>query len=91
MRTIWKYALSDMRNDVLMPQGGTVRHVAIQGGRPTLWAEVDSDAPMTMRHFRVFGTGFQLPRDMGYSNDYIGTVHENGLVWHVYEQIGVLA
>lgn len=89
MRTIWKFPLKGSHPRVKMPVGAQVLTVQMQGDMPCLWAEVDDTAPKEMRHFVVFGTGWNLPREMGYSDVYIGTVQDASLVWHVYELTGV--
>ena len=49
-----------------------------------IWAEVDTEAHMEMREFRVVGTGNPMPGDCG---TFVGTVITNDgfLVWHVFE------
>lgn len=86
MRSIWKYDLNSIVNDVAMPKGATVRHVDRKGGRAdvfaSLWVEVDTDAPLEGRTFVIAGTGQQL-----HAGTYVGTVLDGSLelVWHVFE------
>ena len=86
MRTIWKYAVDD--GPVSMPSGARILSVQVQRGDLTLWAEVDSDAPAEIRRFRVYGTGHELPRGLGYQDSHIATVQDEPFVWHVYEEHG---
>ena len=88
-RSIWKFKLDASQVSRFMPVGAKVLTAQMQGGVVTLWADVDPDAQQEERHFRVFGTGWNMPREMGYSDVYIGTVQDGDFVWHVYELTGV--
>lgn len=85
MTTVWKY-----QHDLLdggdfatfeMPEGAEVRHVGMQDGLVTLWAEVDAAAWSTPRTFVIGGTGHQIPEGARY----VGTVHDGPFVWHIFE------
>lgn len=80
--TIYKYPLQlkSGAQEVSMPDGAEILHVADQGGHPTIWALVDTEAKEVVRAFGVFGTGHPCP-----DHDYIGTAHANGFVWHIFE------
>lgn len=80
MKTIWKFPL--MKGDIDMPVGARILDVQIQGGIPTLWAAVDSEAPTEKRHFYVVPTGGDNYND---THDYIGTLQQHGFVMHVFE------
>jgi len=89
MRTIWKYDVPvDARLSVMMPRGGKVIAVQMQGDTPCLWAIVDSDEPVEQRRFMVFGTGHMLPDS---PIVHLGTfqVNDGGrpLVFHVFEVV----
>jgi hypothetical protein len=61
-------------------------HVANGGALDEVefWAEYTEGAPMTERHFQVFGTGQPLPRNARW----VGTCQRvAGLIWHLYELI----
>lgn len=84
-KSVWKYEI--IPSDVIrieMPVDAKVLFVAVQYDRPCLWAEVDVDAPIETREFRVYGTGHRLPDDPG---RYLGTfiMNQGTLVFHVYE------
>lgn len=89
-RTIWKFPFDvDDRVGIDMPKGAKLLAVQLQGDTPCLWAEVDPGAKKESRLFAVFGTGNQMPREMGYSDVYVGTFQEGPFVWHLYELTGV--
>ena len=96
MLTIHKYVFADDRRTdgiidfapkvneftIQLPQGAVVRHVAMQGSVICLWAEVDTEQPMEPQRIFKIGTGAPVPIEaMHY---YIGTVFQNGFVWHLY-------
>lgn len=82
MRAIYKYTIplaGEVRIGMLA--GAVPRHVCEQRGTICVWAEVDTEAGMVDRTFYVVGTGHPLPVGMAY----IGTVHLNELVFHIYD------
>lgn len=83
LQQIWKFPLAmydDGSADVEMPADARVLHVGAQGRTICLWAMVSPDAERITRKFRVVGTGWPIAK-MG---RYIGTVHVDGYVWHVF-------
>lgn len=91
MHTIWKYDLSPGNLEVQMPRGAKLRHVGNQNEILTLWAQVDTEAPLVTRLLPVHGTGHQihtlnrgdgpeLPRYVGSALMYNGM-----LVLHVFD------
>ena len=90
---IWRFELPITdRPRIEMPRGARVLPAPPNvRNRDTIefWSEVDPDAPMEVREFRVVGTGNPMPDDCG---PFIGTVitHVGMFVWHVYEA-GVVA
>jgi hypothetical protein len=83
-RTIWKYALSPRGIGISMPVGAKVLTAREQNDAICIWAEVDPEAEKVLRHFRIYGTGHDMPDDPG---TYIGTTSFRGgaLIFHVYE------
>ena len=81
-RTIWKFtiALTD-EPSVQMPEGAEVIHFDNQDGTPTIWAVVDPDAPLEVRHFSLRGTGHR----MNGAGRHIGTAFQGPFVWHLFE------
>jgi len=83
MRTVWKFplAITDSLQTIDMPIGSLIVKAGSQGGQITLWAEVNTEADLRPRVFRVHGTGHEIDHGV----DYIGTVPIQSFVWHVYE------
>ena len=83
MKTIWKFPLPNSDTVTIeMPSGAVVLTVQRQDYRPCIWAEVDTEAPMEARKFRVYGTG--TPH-LETGERYVGTWHSQAFVWHLYE------
>jgi len=94
MRTIHRYELPITDRPVInmpvtarvlpAPSWARTRPVS----RIEIWAEVDTDELLAPRHFRIVGTGNQMPDDCG---RFVGTVitHGGTYVWHVYELLMV--
>lgn len=89
MNVIYKYKLDPTWRKIDMPKCAKILHVGEQFNEVCIWAEVDTDNAMETRTFEVFGTGHQIPYDIGASRNYVGTVMLDGgsLVFHVYERI----
>ena len=85
MRKIWKFPAPFPNGNIVMPKGAKVLTLQMQDGVPTLWAEVDPDAPDEIHHLVTYGTGH--PVDPG-AGSYIGTYQSPPFVWHVYDASG---
>jgi hypothetical protein len=85
MKTIYKYALP-IQNEVTLevPGHGQVLLVDEQHGSLTLWMEVDTDAPLKSRTFRIRGTGHPLGKSEG--DFHVGSAKVGEFVWHVYSR-----
>lgn len=86
MKTIWKYEMERIHEQVVnLPAGAVPLSVQMQRGRYCLWALVDSDHGRETEACRVVmhGTGRALPEDPG---QYLGTIQDflHGLVVHVF-------
>ena len=84
MRTVYKYPFFGSPGNtvyIALPEGAEIVRFALQDRTPTMWAIVDSDKPFVQRLFSVIGTGWAIP-DGG---RYLGTVEDQGLVWHGFE------
>jgi hypothetical protein len=82
VKTIWKYPLAP-EVTLEMPLGAKVLCVHLQHADVCLWALVDSsETRREKRYFAAFGTGHELPLDPG---EYIGTVLDSLLVFHIFE------
>lgn len=82
-KTIWKYEL-EPSTTLEMPVGAKILHVHEQNDVMCLWALVDTEAPLEVRTFSVYGTGHPMHN---HPMEYIGTAHLSGgsLVLHVFE------
>ena len=87
-RAVWKFplALTAETQQVAMPVGARVVHVAAQDRVPTVWAEVEVPAEgqpttMMMRMFRIVGTGARVPDRF----EHRGVAFLDPYVFHVYE------
>lgn len=92
---IWKYPLIDPEHfrewpDIWMQKGAKILYFGNQHGVPTIWALVDPEAELEMRHFRLANTGDALDVDSLEINEtgYIGTAlfREGDLVLHLFEE-----
>lgn len=86
MRTIHKYVLSDVTNEVPTFEGARFLHVANQADQITVWAEVETLTRECTRVVHVVGTGQPVPTG---PVDYIGSVLMAGgvFVFHVHAEI----
>lgn len=90
MITVFKYTICLDEPRLLLPKSAQLLTVGAQGNKFCLWAKVDSEADLEERNFHVFGTGHEIPRNMGSDFDYIGTVFmHNDLVFHIFERLGL--
>lgn len=66
---------------VLPPEAEPI-HVAIQQGQLMVWTNDNAGLALLGMPTRVrwFGTGMTPPAD----SEYVGTVHDEGLVWHLF-------
>lgn len=79
---IWKFPLEFKKiTEVMAPEIIIPLHVHIQGQTPCVWAMVDPAAALRKKQFQIIATG--EPFDPS-GKHYIGTLHANGFVWHVF-------
>lgn len=83
MSTIWKFRLdiTDVQA-IEMPAGARILSLGLQLNSPTIWAVVNPYASRGYRRFRVYGTGYPF---VSTAAQFIGTVQNGGLVWHVFD------
>lgn len=91
MKRIFKYDLkiADYQ-EIKMPIGAEVLSVQLQDGDLKIWAIVDPEKEVEVRHFEIYGTGHELSNNG--PRKFLGTVQQNTymcMVWHVFEYIGV--
>lgn len=81
MRAIFKYPIHIAdRQTVSMPAGAVPLTVQMQHGLPCLWAAVDTSQPEEQVPIGMCGTGHPMPE-----GKYIGTVQDEGFVWHYFD------
>lgn len=90
MKTIHKFQVKDFsQHEVVIPFAGRVVHVSMQQDGAmlaqrnvvTFWVELNTGEATILRYFQLFGTGHDIPTNA----IYCGTVHDHGMVWHLYE------
>lgn len=54
-----------------------------QRGNPMIWIDVDTDAALVERAFRVVGTGWEVPADAAHVASFQSV--SGVFVWHVFE------
>lgn len=83
-RKVWKYPLKvqDAAQNLMVPHGGKIVHVANQNNTPTLWIEVNSNHVDEQRTFRMFGTGHPIEPAFW---EHVGSCIITPFVWHIYE------
>lgn len=90
-KTIWKYPITHPdRVEIEMPKGAELLTIQCQDNTPTIWALVNPDKELDLekRNFELFGTGHDVPCDMGIERKYINTFQMNtGLVFHLFERL----
>lgn len=85
MLVIWKFPLGLFYSQrVIMPNGARVLSVQIQRGVPTLWAICNPNERPTERKFEIIGTGQPFE---WCEREFVGTVQNGGVVWHVFERV----
>lgn len=85
MKTIWKYKIpiNDDIHEIRIPLNAKILKVDHQDNPQiiVMWAEVTDNAPRIIKHYRVFGTGHEIPND----SLWMGTCQIGKFVWHLYE------
>lgn len=83
MKEIWKYplAITDMQK-IYMPVGAKFLDVQMQDEIPCAWAIIDPYVKREPRTILIFGTG--NPFSVSEKAEYIGTIQQGQLVWHVF-------
>jgi len=87
MKVVYKYDV-EIKSCVRLriPGGGKIIKAALQRGILRIWAEVNTKNGDHFRYIRILATGESFPEDVYL--DYIDTIFlENGLVFHIYEEI----
>lgn len=90
VKKIFKYDLViEYKQVVKLPAGANILSVQSQYESPKIWALVDPSLPLVERHFELFGTGHDVPCDMGVEREFIGTfqLNQGEFVFHLFERI----
>lgn len=86
MKTIYKYAIGvEDSQGIWMPWGAEILSVQCQGGRPFVWAMVDTMNTDRERRFVLVGTGH--PCNDLERGKYVGTFqqYDGALVFHLFD------
>ena len=85
MQVVYKYPIPLMGDvvEIELPSCANILHVATQNNWPCLWALINPHNKTTeFRKFRIAGTGHPIEGNW----KYIGTIFQNVLVWHIFEE-----
>lgn len=90
-KTIYKYELEITDSQVVkMPVGAKILSIHIQNGIPCIWALVNpNEKSTTGTIIETYGTGHGIGYDISLGGIFIGTYQTKGLVFHVFEYIGL--
>jgi hypothetical protein len=85
---IWKFpiAIVDMQR-VSMPDMARFLTVAVQDGKPVMWAIVNRKNPLVSVPIFCFGTGNPMAPQHPANLNYLGTVQIKEYVWHFFSEI----
>lgn len=90
MITVFKYEIPPYNGAVKLPVGAEILSVGFQRDVFCMWVKVDTEAETEERNFEAFGTGHEMPYNMGADYLFVGTAHmDNGLVFHAFERLGL--
>lgn len=86
METIYKYTVEvDDAVFVRMPRGAQVLCVQMQNGVPCIWTLVNTANEKVDRKFAWRGTGHDCESIVDDDGIYVGTIQEQGLVFHLFD------
>ena len=83
MNAVWKYRIpvnATFRHS--MPRGFRIVKVGIQDDMPYFWALVNTEAPLEVTVFVIYGTGHLISslQKLGY----VDTFRQGPFVWHLF-------
>lgn len=88
MITIYKYEIAiAIIQAIRLPKGATILSLQIdqKNYKPYIWVEVNTEEKEEeARSFSIVGTGTCIHSE---NRSYIGTVQDDGLVWHLFENL----
>ena len=82
---VWKYPVNIRGlTELNLPGGAQVLTTNLQNEQPFLWALVDLNKPLTIRHFKLVDTGEPFEAN---STFYVGSIFPEGgrFVFHLFE------
>ena len=86
-KIIYKYSIAKFGiTPVLMPKNSEILTAKMQSEHLCIWAIIDTEQEMVERKLFCYGTGHPIPDSVTKEN-HIGTVMDDGMVWHVFENI----
>jgi len=98
MEIIYKYKIPVSpdhlkRFKLYIPYDAEILSVQLQGGKPVIWAKLETQEQSVERTFVIYGTGIEIMRgDCGYDLvdcelNYVGAWQQPPYVWHLFEEI----
>jgi hypothetical protein len=84
MKTIYKYEATFPSFEIEVSTDCQILSVQQQDNVPCIWALVDKEKENTKRFFKWHGTGLDITEPG--SRSYIGTIQDQGMVWHLFEE-----
>lgn len=89
VKQVWKFSLYPYKTEIEMPFRAEILTVQTQNDAAYIWALIIPTNKKELRHFEIYGTGHDIPYDMGEERKYINTfqLHDGELVFHLFERI----
>jgi len=89
-KVIWKYPISGYACQFKVPVGAHALHVGLQDDAIMVWMLVDDGPalePKEVAEFYTIATGEPMLQQEGFLMHYIGTVHPERFVFHVFRKL----
>ena len=85
MKKIYKYPIEIIDIQMVkLPKEAIILTVQLQHGKPFIWVYVDpNEIEAEDVTLRVYMTGQEIDDSLDLT--YVGTIQENGFVWHVFK------
>lgn len=84
MRTVYKYQLNLGITEIELPENAEILTVGKDPANLySLWALVNTEAPLEKKKFITLGTGTEVPDNAWYLKSF----REHIFVWHVFELV----
>lgn len=84
MRTIFKYKI--LLAGTPMPKGAEIIKAGKQGGNNFIWAIIEvGETDIVTRDLRIVGTGWELESPSFTKEEFVDTIFDGALVWHVFD------